>query len=41
MLQGKFGTCPKVYCEQQNVIPIGMSNTLKTSRVKIYCPRCK
>jgi casein kinase II subunit beta len=41
MLQGRFGTCPKVFCEQSNAIPIGLSNTPKTSRVKIYCPRCK
>ncbi|MCL4143197.1 UNVERIFIED_CONTAM: hypothetical protein GTU68_034505 [Idotea baltica] len=40
-LEGKFGTCPRVLCEKQNVIPIGISEDLKIARVKIYCPRCK
>ena len=38
---GKFGTCPRVLCEKQNVIPIGISEDSKIARVKIYCPRCK
>lgn len=40
-LSGKFGTCPRVMCEKQNVIPIGISEDSKIARVKIYCPRCK
>ncbi|CAG9328714.1 unnamed protein product [Blepharisma stoltei] len=40
-LSGKFGTCPRVMCERQNVIPVGISDVLKTSRVKIFCPRCQ
>ncbi|CAG9327610.1 unnamed protein product [Blepharisma stoltei] len=40
-LSGKFGTCPRVMCERSNVIPVGMSDILKTSRVKIFCPRCQ
>ena len=40
-LIGKFGVCSRVLCERHNVIPIGMSNDIKTSRVKVFCPRCQ
>ena len=35
-LMGKFGTCPRVLCERQNVLPIGLSEILRTSRVKVF-----
>jgi casein kinase II subunit beta len=28
-------------CEKQPTLPIGMSEELRTSRVKIFCPRCE
>ena len=40
-LNGVFGTCPRILCGGQNVIPIGLSETLKHSRVKIFCPKCE
>ena len=38
---GAFSYCPRVLCERHNVLPIGVSEELSTSRVKVYCPRCQ
>ena len=40
-LAGRFGTCPRVMCEKQHVLPIAISEDTKIARVKVYCPRCK
>lgn len=40
-LNGIFGVCPRVLCSGQNVLPIGMSENLRHSRVKVYCPKCE
>lgn len=34
-LLGTFGTCQRVLCERQLVLPIGLSEELSTSRVKV------
>jgi casein kinase II subunit beta len=36
-----FGYCPRALCDKQKVLPIGLSDTLKTSRFKVFCPRCE
>jgi len=41
ILNGVFGVCPRLLCGGQNVMPIGMSETLKYSRVKVFCPKCE
>lgn len=38
-LLGTFGYCPRVMCERQNVLPVGMSEELSTSRVKVRALR--
>lgn len=40
-LLGEFGSCPRVMCKRQYVLPIGVSEELNSSRVKIYCPKCR
>lgn len=38
---GHFGCCPRVMCEKQGVLPVGLAEELRSSRVKVYCPRCE
>jgi len=39
-LKGTFGTCPRVLCDRQHVLPIGCSEELRASQVMIFCPKC-
>ena len=36
-----FGYCPRALCDKQKVLPIGLSDELRTSRIKVYCPKCE
>ena len=40
-LSSLYGSCPRALCDRQKVLPCGLSDTLKVSRFKVYCPRCE
>lgn len=35
-----FGRCPRVYCDGQAVLPVGQSDVVRQSTVKVFCPKC-
>ncbi len=36
-----FGRCPRVICQGQSVLPVGLSDTPRNYAVAVYCPRCE
>ena len=39
-LAGEFGTCPRVLCDNEKLIPIGTSHKIRHHSLKLYCPKC-
>ncbi len=39
--KGIFGTCPRVLCEHQPLLPFGQSEQPRVSPLRFYCPRCQ
>jgi casein kinase II subunit beta len=37
----EFGRCPRVLCQGQPVLPIGLSDLPRTNTVKLFCPKCQ
>jgi casein kinase II subunit beta len=40
-LNGVYGHCPRILCCKQILLPVGLSEDLKYSRVKVFCPLCE
>jgi casein kinase II subunit beta len=36
-----FGRCPRVLCNGQPCLPVGLSDQPRQSTVKLFCPRCE
>ena len=40
-LKGGYGHCPRALCDNFAVLPVGMNDLLRRSRVKVFCPKCE
>ena len=40
-LNGVYGYCPRILCSKQILLPVGLSEDTKYSRVKVFCPLCE
>jgi casein kinase II subunit beta len=40
-MNADFGRCPRLACQGQHVLPIGITDNLRICPVNVYCPRCQ
>ncbi|KAK2467296.1 hypothetical protein APHAL10511_000845 [Amanita phalloides] len=39
--RAEFGRCPRVYCQSQPLLPVGLTDVPYQKSVKLYCGRCE
>ena len=37
----QYGTCPRLNCQNESLLPIGLSSQMNVSKVKVFCPCCR
>ena len=40
-INGVFGYCPRMLCNKQVLLPVGLSEDMRYSQVKVFCPLCQ
>ena len=40
-LDGLYGYCPRILCNKQVLLPVGLSEDMRYSQVKVFCPLCQ
>ena len=40
-LDGVYGYCPRILCNKQVLLPVGLSEDMRYSQVKVFCPQCQ
>ena len=40
-IRNEYGTCPRILCDGQACLPIGLRDDPRTSSARLYCPRCE
>jgi len=40
-VRGQLGRCPRVLCDRQNTLPVGLTDQLDEYNVRLYCPKCQ
>lgn len=40
-LDGIFGYCPRILCNKQVLLPVGLSEDVRYNQVKVFCPLCQ
>ena len=40
-INGVFGFCPRMLCNKQFLLPVGLSEDVRYSQVKVFCPLCQ
>ena len=40
-LDGIYGYCPRLLCNKQVMLPVGLSEDMRYSQVKVFCPLCQ